>query len=369
MELPTLSRSERTSSFEVVMTRSLYASDRARPGDFTPSDSPYSAPEVEESVSLHSGETPASPSSRMTRIRMIAEEIRNRAGAYDDVLGALELTFNKEEFKKAFPRRIRELESQEGSQRRFTFHPDYVDHLNSVMMLSADTLNVFLRAAGSERSFSYGSSKYYDGKTFGNILYTEWPVPTIALSIEKRLMDRIAAAHRAINVFIFNASEMPGQEMPRPASPAFTDNSTFASRVMNTLQNEASAFSSPRQEDATWASALEDDAQRSVSRAASEAPDDQPIASTSYVPLDKGKAKDPTEFPPGHAALLATFAIPAERPEGERDADADDEDEQRASQPPQSNSYRTRSRPVSQRSLLSRRSSSTRRSTSSSSTS
>src|SRR5713101_4017591 len=109
MELPTLSRSERTSSFEVVMTRSLYASDRARPGNFAPSDSPYSAPEVEESVSLHSGETPASPSSRMTRIRMIAEEIRNRAGAYDDVLGALELTFNKEEFKKAFPRRIREL--------------------------------------------------------------------------------------------------------------------------------------------------------------------------------------------------------------------------------------------------------------------
>src|SRR5713101_3831155 len=94
----------------------------------------------------------------MTRIRMVAEDVRNRAGAYDDVLGALKLTFDQEEFKKAFPQRIRELESQEGSQRRFTFHPDYVHHLNSVMTLSADMLNIFLRAAGSERSFLYGSS-------------------------------------------------------------------------------------------------------------------------------------------------------------------------------------------------------------------
>jgi len=164
----------------------------------------------------------------MTRIRMVAEDVRNRAGAYDDVLGALKLTFDQEEFKKAFPQRIRELESQEGSQRRFTFHPDYVHHLNSVMTLSADTLNIFLRAAGSEQSFSYGSSKYYDGKTFGNILYTEWPAPTIALSIEKRLMDQIVAAHRAIDIFMFNASDTPDRGMPRPASPAFTDNSTFA---------------------------------------------------------------------------------------------------------------------------------------------
>ena len=103
------------------------------------------------------------------------------------------------------------------------------------MTLSADTLNVFLQAAGSKQTFSYGSSKYYDGKTFGNILYTEWPVLTIVLSIEKRLMDQIAAAHRAINVFMFNANDKPDQGMPHPVSPAFTNNSTFASRVMNTL--------------------------------------------------------------------------------------------------------------------------------------
>ena len=86
------------------------------PGNFASSDSLYSVPEAERLVSLPTGETPASPSSRMTRIHMIAEDIRSRAGAFNDVLGALELTFNEEKHKKAFPRRIWELESSEGSQ-------------------------------------------------------------------------------------------------------------------------------------------------------------------------------------------------------------------------------------------------------------
>lgn len=120
------------------------------PGDFTSNDSPHSTPEVEELISLSASEPLASPSSRMTRIRMVVENVHDRAGAYDDVLGALKLTFDQEEFKKAFPQRIRELESPEGAQHRFTFHPDYVNHLTSIMMLSTDTLNVFLRAAGSQ---------------------------------------------------------------------------------------------------------------------------------------------------------------------------------------------------------------------------
>ena len=67
------------------------------------------------------------------------------------------------------------------------------------MALTADTLNLFLRAAGSEQTFSYGSSKYYDGQTFGDLLYQEWPAQTIMLSLEKRLLERIATAHRAIS--------------------------------------------------------------------------------------------------------------------------------------------------------------------------
>ena len=145
-------------------------------------------------------------------------------------------------------------------------------------------------------------------------------------------MDQIAAAHRAINVFMSNASDTPDQGMPRPASPAFTDNSTFASRVMNTLRNEDSVFSSPRQEDAAWASAGEEDAQKSYQQAAIEVLTDQLTASTSYAPLDKGEAKDPTEFPSSNSARLVVPVTAVERTEGEHDAD--DEGEQLVSWPP-----------------------------------
>jgi hypothetical protein len=361
MEVPSLSRSERTSSFEVLVSKRLYDWERPRPGEIATGDSPYSAQETEELVSLPLSEIPASPSQRMTRIRMIAEDLRYRRGEDDDVLGALQLTFDKEELRKVFPRRIEEHEPSEGSQqRRFLFNQDYVSHLHSVMTLTAETLNLFLQAAGSERSFSYGSSKYYDGQTFGDMLYREWPAQTIALSLEKRLLERIAAAHRAISVFMNNAEVVPGRGMPRPASPAFTDNSTFASRVIQTLRGEGPVISSPRQEDAAWASAMADEARNSYSRAASEAPEGQPIASTSYSHLSKGKGKDPREFPARTTTQAEASAVPAAPQEGGHDAD--DEDERRAPRRSRNNSHRAPSRPLSQRSSLNRRNSNTGRS-------
>jgi hypothetical protein len=95
------------------------------------------------------------------------------------------------------------------------------------MTLSSDTLNEFLQAVGSEQSFSYGSSKYYDGQTSKEVLYRNWPAQTIALSLEKRLLKQIATAHRAISIFMANTEFVPGRGMPRPASPAFTNNSIF----------------------------------------------------------------------------------------------------------------------------------------------
>jgi len=100
MELPTLSRSERTSSFEVLQIRQRYDWERTLPGEFTSGESPYSAPEAED---LQAKDFSASPSQRMTRIRMITEDLRNRTGEDDDVLGALRLTFDKYELKKVFP--------------------------------------------------------------------------------------------------------------------------------------------------------------------------------------------------------------------------------------------------------------------------
>jgi len=115
MELPTLSHSERTSSFEVLQIRQCYDWERPMPGKFTSGKSAYSAPEAED---LQAKEISASPSQQMTRIRMITEDLCNRNGEDDNVLGALRLTFNKYELKKVFPRPIEEHEPAEGSQRQ-----------------------------------------------------------------------------------------------------------------------------------------------------------------------------------------------------------------------------------------------------------
>jgi hypothetical protein len=61
------------------------------------------------------------------------------------VLGALQLTFDKERLKAIFPRRIESHPSDDDSEKDlFAFNQDYLSHLASVMMLSSNTLNEFL---------------------------------------------------------------------------------------------------------------------------------------------------------------------------------------------------------------------------------
>jgi hypothetical protein len=226
-------------------------------------------------------ETPSSPQFRMAKIQVLAEDIRQWLVEDDSMLGALQLTFDKEQLKTVFPWRIESHPSDNGSGKDlFAFNQDYLSHLASVMTLSSNTLNEFLQAAGSERSFSYGSSKYYNGQTFEEVLYRNWPAHTIALSLEKRLLERIATAHWAISFFMANA-----EFMPRPASPAFTDISIFAQRVTNVLASNKPTITSPRQEDTAWASELEESLQASYHQTTYEPFLERPLASTSNNPL------------------------------------------------------------------------------------
>ena len=250
------------------------------------------ASEPEAPTATRTDDQLSSPQARMTNIRAIAEDVCRRSGEDDDLLDALQLTFDKERLKKVIPRRIESRPSNEDpARKRYVFTQDYVNHLTGVMMLSCATLNDFLRAAGSQRTFSYGASKYYDGQTFEEVLQRDWPAQTIALSLEKRLLERIVTAHRAISLFMANADYVPARGMPRPVSPAFTDNSTFATRVVGTLSDKAPTVASPRQEDATWASEIEKEAQASYHQAPSEAPQEQPEASMSYTCQGKGKQR------------------------------------------------------------------------------
>jgi hypothetical protein len=159
-------------------------------------------------------ETPSSPQFQMAKIQVLAEDVCQQSGEDDDVLGALQLTFNKEWLKAIFPGRIESHPSDDGSGKDlFTFNQDYLSHLASVMMLSSDMLNELLWAVGSEWSFSYGSSIYYDGQTFEEVLYRNWPAQMIALSLEKRLLEWIVTAHWAISIFMANAKFVPGHAL------------------------------------------------------------------------------------------------------------------------------------------------------------
>ena len=175
-------------------------------------------------------------------------------------------------------------------QDRVIFNHDYVNHLSNVMTQTCDTLNKFLRAAGSEQTFSYGSSKYYEGQNFKEILYRDWPTQMVALNLEKRLLERILTAYQAISLFMTNADFTPGRGMPRPASPAFTDNSAFARRVAFTLSGNTPAITSPRQEDTNWTSQLEDDLYVAQLQVSSETIK-EPSVSTLFDPLARAASR------------------------------------------------------------------------------
>jgi hypothetical protein len=210
-EVISSARSTDTSGFEMLPPPKRHA----RSGAISEGSArPTSALSIKDPETVDAGRASDSGldfASRMANIRALTEDIRQRKGNDDDLLGALQLTFNKEQLKGVFPRRIMELEPLENSKnRRFAFDPNYTSHLLSVMTLTSDALNAFLQAAGSNRTFSYGSSKYYDGQSFEEVLYQEWYAQTIALNLERRLLDRIATAHRAISLFMASAEVVPG---------------------------------------------------------------------------------------------------------------------------------------------------------------
>lgn len=117
------------------------------------------------------------------------------------------------------------------------------------------------------------------------------PAQTIALNLEKRLLEQIMTAHHAISIFMTNSIFVPSRGMLHPASLAFTDNSIFTQRIVKTIKGQDLIIQSPRQEDQAWADKLDQLSQYSYKQAASEAQDVQPITSTSYTQLDKGKGR------------------------------------------------------------------------------
>jgi hypothetical protein len=132
------------------------------------------SPEAKPLDAIPASASSLNRSTQLSRIRSIAEDIQQRSGKHNNVLKALHLTCNKDELRTAIPQRIVQRSSDtQLEQCRFAFHPNYANHLLSVMRTSSKVLNDFLQAAGSRQTFSYGTSKYYKGLTFEKILLLE----------------------------------------------------------------------------------------------------------------------------------------------------------------------------------------------------
>ena len=80
----------------------------------TPSASDAEAPSISE---IDTGAS-LSLQTQMSRIRVIAEDVRHQSGEDDDLLGALQLTFDKEKLRSIFPQRIEDCPPVEGSELR-----------------------------------------------------------------------------------------------------------------------------------------------------------------------------------------------------------------------------------------------------------
>ena len=144
-------------------------------------ESQYAAPVTtgcNDNLSSQRDALPASKGRYDTAVTTAHENFKQWA---NDVLRMLGLTLNKNDLKTVFPHQTVEypLDAQhECSQ--FTFTQDYLHHLASIVTPSSDLLNKFLQAAGSNRTFTYGASQFYNGKMFKEILSHEWPTQTIA---------------------------------------------------------------------------------------------------------------------------------------------------------------------------------------------
>src|SRR5271170_93449 len=179
----------------------------------------------------------------------------------NDVLGALQLTLDRQSQRTTFPVKtiqvLHTVAATGTTTTRYQFHEEYAEHLVCTMGLTNDAVNAYLQAAGSPRAFSFGNSARYGGRSFENLVYSDWATRQIVLSLEKRLLRRLERAYRSISLFMSCTAFEPDKGFPQVVSPAFTSDSEFARGVANTIASARSTPSrappqSPEREDEDW---------------------------------------------------------------------------------------------------------------------
>lgn len=196
---------------------------------------------------------------RLIAIQRITSTLLEQQNDVEGLLGGLAFTFDLRERDLVFPVRIEAVPPLRGTRAvaRYKLQTEYAEHLVFVMESATRTLNDYLTAAGSVRTFSFGESSHYKGKTFFELIYSDWATRQVVLSLEKRLMRRLSKAQEAINVFIQCTEFSPALGFPRVVSPPFTNVSAFAASVLGSIASAPSHSPSirnvtPDHEDDAW---------------------------------------------------------------------------------------------------------------------
>ena len=187
-----------------------------------------------------------------------------REDAENNVLGALQNLLDKARNTQQFPCRIEvtPMTNPSSSMPRYRFNTGYVDHLLSVMEVTAEVLNVYFQAAESERTFSFGNSSFYDDRPFMDLLYSEWATAFVVEHFETWLLQHLLRVHRGISLFMRCTDFAPGRGFPRVSSPTLTGSSVFMQDIQDILEANHQVYrgppASPAGEDEQWESQLQD---------------------------------------------------------------------------------------------------------------
>jgi hypothetical protein len=197
----------------------------------------------------------------LTKIREITVDIHGHKSKDNDVLGALTATFDSHLNDEYFPTKIAEVPPVPGAWvPHYKFQEEYVEHPISVMRLISDAINVYLQAAQKPRSFTFGHSTFYGGRSFEELIYSNWTTKPIVLNLQHHLLQCLQSAHRAISMFMLSSDFIPSRGYPQVASPTFTSNTEFAAQVQEILAANPSPLPSPKSptmEDDLWQSNLD----------------------------------------------------------------------------------------------------------------
>jgi hypothetical protein len=192
----------------------------------------------------------------LDNLHAVTTDLRARETSDSNVLSALQFMLHPAQLSQTFPLKFEQTEPPVGSfaVSRWKIQSEYAMHLVCVIDLTTCALNDYLEAANSSRTFSFGSTSLYKGRSFIELIHSDWATKQVAMSIEQHVLRRLRSAYLAIEHFQECTDFVPSRGYPRVVSPTLTNSSKFTDSVMGAVERDSPQLiplpvMSPYQED------------------------------------------------------------------------------------------------------------------------